>query len=423
MLTLLKAALWLACLGLWAATLAGMTAPFIPAFELFNHFRLFLVTGALVLSLAVWIVRSRALRLTAIAGLALNLALGAVPFLYSAPKAVDASAPHLRLMTMNIWGRNNDIDRMRDEILKQQPDVIVFQEFRPYHQPLLDALRATMPHQHTCMQIPRCDLAMASRLPWTEVGSIGEGEQGGNPPVIWADFATMGKRPFRIYGVHLGWPFDPIDQAANIDWLIDYLPRTKGAYVIAGDFNLSPWSWKLSKLTAEALWPAPACDLGTLLADAPAVPIRPHRQCVGDSGLHHDLCARRRPRRLRPRAVGGRSGFELNCELTLARQLIGAHLGSSTASGLAYMMKLGLKRNKHPLIVPRKVRGYGPNDGSETGRSAQIVGMPNCLSLRATGLLPIFPVPPAMRNTNSRAKRESLARKLLTEHSTRNASA
>jgi endonuclease/exonuclease/phosphatase (EEP) superfamily protein YafD len=54
----------------------------------------------------------------------------------------------------------------------------------------------------------------------------------------------------RIYDVHLAWPFDPIDQAANIDWLIDYLPRTKGTYVIAGDFNLSPWSWKLNKLTA-----------------------------------------------------------------------------------------------------------------------------------------------------------------------------
>lgn len=251
MLTLFKAALWLACLGLWAATLAGMTAPFIPAFELFNHFRPFLVAGALILSIAVWIVRSRTLRLTAIAGLALNLALGAAPFLYSAPKAGDASAPHLRLMTMNIWARNTDIDRMRDEILKQQPDVIVFQEFRAYHQPLLDALRATMPHQHTCLQIPRCDLAMASRLPWTEIGSMGEGAQSGNPPLIWADFEIAGRAPLRIYGVHLAWPFDPIDQAVNIDWLIDYLPRTMGAYVIAGDFNLSPWSWKLNKLTAE----------------------------------------------------------------------------------------------------------------------------------------------------------------------------
>jgi endonuclease/exonuclease/phosphatase (EEP) superfamily protein YafD len=56
----------------------------------------------------------------------------------------------------------------------------------------------------------------------------------------------------RIYGVHLAWPFDPLDQAANIDWLIDSLPRTKTPYVIAGDFNLSPWSWKLNKLAAEA---------------------------------------------------------------------------------------------------------------------------------------------------------------------------
>jgi len=251
MLTLLKTILWLACIGLWAATLAGLMAPFLPHFELFNHFRPFLVAGALVLSLIVWVVRSRALRLTAIAGLALNLVLGAAPFFYSAPKAADASAPHLRVMTMNIWGRNDNIDRMRDEILKQQPDVIVFQEFRSHHQPLLEALRETMPYQQTCASQGPCGLAMASRIPWTATGSIGEGEQGGNPPLIWADFTIADKPPFRIYGVHLDWPFNPIDQAANIEWLIGFLPRLDRPYIIAGDFNLSPWSWKLNKLAAE----------------------------------------------------------------------------------------------------------------------------------------------------------------------------
>ncbi len=251
MLTLFKAVLWLACIGLWAATLAGMTAPWLPPFELINHFRPFLIAGAFLLSIMVWIVPSRALRLAAIAGLALNIVLGVAPFLYAAPKAVDASAPHLRLMTMNIWGRNTDIEGMRDEVLKQQPDVIVFQEFRAHHQPLLDALRETMPFQQTCATQSPCGLAIASRIPWITTGSIGEGDQGGNPPLIWADFEIAGRAPLRIYGVHLAWPFDPLDQAANIDWLVDYLPRTERPYIIAGDFNLSPWSWKLNKLTAE----------------------------------------------------------------------------------------------------------------------------------------------------------------------------
>ena len=251
MRTLIKAVLWLACIGLWVATLAGMTAPLLPPFELINHFRPFLIAGALVLSIAVWAVGSRALRMTAIAGLALNLILSAAPFLYSASSATDTSAPHLRLMTMNIWARNTDIARMRDEVMKQQPDVVVFQEFRSYHQELLDSLRATMPYQQTCATRALCGLAMASRIPWTETGSIGEGEQGGNPPLIWADFEIAGNVPLRIYAVHLAWPFDPMDQAVNIDWLIDYLPRTKGAYAIVGDFNLSPWSWKLNKVMAE----------------------------------------------------------------------------------------------------------------------------------------------------------------------------
>ncbi|MBL8908340.1 MAG: endonuclease/exonuclease/phosphatase family protein [Rhizobiales bacterium] len=250
--TLFKAILWLACIGLWIATIAGMAAPLFPLVELLNHFRPFLIAGALVLSIAVWFVRSRALHVAAIAGLALNLILGAAPFLYSAPNAPDAAAPHLRLMTMNIWARNTDIARMRDEILKQQPDVIVFQEFFSHHRPLLDALRETMPYRHICPAEAPCDLAMASRIPWTSTGAIGEGEQGGNPPLIWADFTRADGQPFRIYGVHLDWPFNPMEQAANIDWLIEYLRRFERPYIIAGDFNLSPWSWKLNKLTAKA---------------------------------------------------------------------------------------------------------------------------------------------------------------------------
>jgi len=251
MLIVIKAALWLACIGLWGATLAGMTAPLLPPFELINHFRPFLIAGAILLSLVVWPFRSRALRFAALLGLALNLVLAALPFLYSAPTSADPSAPHLRLMTMNIWGRNNDIVRMRDEILKEAPDVVVFQEYRQHHQALLDAIRETMPYQQTCTAQQPCGLAMASRIPWSATGSIGEGAEGANPPLLWADFEIADRVPFRIYGVHLDWPFDPLDQAANIDWLIGYLPRIKTPYVIAGDFNLSPWSWKLNKLAMD----------------------------------------------------------------------------------------------------------------------------------------------------------------------------
>jgi endonuclease/exonuclease/phosphatase (EEP) superfamily protein YafD len=167
---------------------------------------------------------------------------------------------------MNIWGRNHDIERMRDEILKHAPDVIVFQEFRAFHQPLLDALRDTMPFQQVCDTQTQCGLAMASRIPWKATGFLGDDAIGldplapglfpnnaaaRSPPLIWADFDVEG-RALRIYGVHLGWPFDPYIQRSNIDWLIEALPHTKGPYVIAGDFNLSPWSWKLNQLAMKA---------------------------------------------------------------------------------------------------------------------------------------------------------------------------
>jgi endonuclease/exonuclease/phosphatase (EEP) superfamily protein YafD len=267
MLTLIRLALWLACLGLWGATLAGMTAPLLPPFELFNHFRHFLIAGGIVLAVAAWPFGTRALRLAVLGVLVLNIALAAATFRYAALEASDPAGPHLRVMTMNIWGRNREIELMRDEILKQAPDVIVFQEFRSYHQPLLDGLRETMPYQQVCDTRSPCGLAMASRIPWTATGFVGDGAAGLNPlapgllpkdtgarspPLIWADFEVEGRAPLRVYGLHLAWPFDPLIQRSNIDWLIEALPHTKVPYVIAGDFNLSPWSWKLNQLAMRA---------------------------------------------------------------------------------------------------------------------------------------------------------------------------
>jgi endonuclease/exonuclease/phosphatase (EEP) superfamily protein YafD len=266
MLTLLRLALWLGCLGLWSATLAGITAPLLPPFELFNHLRPFFIAGGIALALTVWPFGMRALRLAVLGVLALNIALAAATFRYAASEASDPTGLRLRVMTMNIWGRNHEIDRMRDEILKQAPDVIVFQEFRSFHQPLLDALRETMPYQQVCDTPTACGLAIVSRIPWKATGFLGDdtirldplapglfpdNTAARSPPLIWADFEVEG-RALRIYGLHLGWPFDPYIQRSNINWLIEALPHTKRPYVIAGDFNLSPWSWKLNQLGTQA---------------------------------------------------------------------------------------------------------------------------------------------------------------------------
>ena len=50
-------------------------------------------------------------------------------------------------------------------------------------------------------------------------------------------------------GIHSAWPFHPYAQASHTDWLIAWRRSITEPLLIAGDFNLTPFSWKLSKFS------------------------------------------------------------------------------------------------------------------------------------------------------------------------------
>ncbi len=50
-----------------------------------------------------------------------------------------------------------------------------------------------------------------------------------------------------VVGVHLAHPCWPRTQARHIRWLMDYGRRRSGALIVVGDFNLTPFSAKLTK--------------------------------------------------------------------------------------------------------------------------------------------------------------------------------
>lgn len=224
-----------------------------PYLELLSHFRgQTLAVGwvgvALFLSLDFWWQRSRrwptpshALGVSlSLFCLGINLA-ALVPW-YLPPAAPPAAGPVLRCLVANVYGRNDQYDRLLDLIDRSQPDLIVLLEFTPDWQSALQVLDRNFPHQ---MPVPRRDsfgAALYSRLPLDQVRV--ETLAQSNLPTIVADL-TWNDHPFRLYSIHppppITAPSFALRNALLKQWATDLQTRDRPV-VLAGDWNLSPWS-------------------------------------------------------------------------------------------------------------------------------------------------------------------------------------
>lgn len=225
------------------ATAAGLLAPFDPRFEMINHFRPYLMAGALIAFLFALLLRRR--RLVAATGsiAAAIAALVAIPLLYAAPSA-PATTPALRVVTFNLWNGNRMLPDAAKFLIGTNADVIVLQEVLcAASDPLFEALRPAYPHIYRASE--RCfGQAILSKHPILKTGRRDYSYRA--PLWIWAQIAWQG-RTIQVTGIHLAHPTRPRDQAVNVNDLIGYMNATKLPHVIAGDFNLTPYSWLLTK--------------------------------------------------------------------------------------------------------------------------------------------------------------------------------
>lgn len=230
------------------AAIAGLLAPLDPRLEMANHFRPFLFAGALAaLAIAVAFRRLPLITGTLVVGAFLAL-LMLVPLRYAAPKA-QAKEPALRVASFNLSLLNGRLNDAAAFLASTNADVIVLQEVLcAQTDPLFAELRAQ--YEHVYRDNPRCfGQAILSRHPIIATGRFDSGWR--RPLWIWADIRYRGKI-VRVTGVHLSHPTRPADQAHNIEQLITHLRSIGLPHVIAGDFNLTPYSWLLTKLSRRS---------------------------------------------------------------------------------------------------------------------------------------------------------------------------
>lgn len=163
-------------------------------------------------------------------------------------------------------------------------DILLLQETDGSVGPLLRSLARRYPFSSQCGQ-RGCSLAILSRWPIVRTHYRIRGATGRpiGPPLVWATIAPPDLPPFDVVSIHLPWPLPAAVQAARRAELAGAIGRlATDRLVLAGDFNLTPWSVAMERLDRDlapltrvtrATWSFPARFGGGAAAPFPILPI------------------------------------------------------------------------------------------------------------------------------------------------------
>lgn len=129
-----------------------------------------------------------------------------------------------------------------NDIVATSAEFVTLQEVDQQNRLLLVELENTHPAQAYCDFWRVGDVAVASIFPRTEAEILCVERSGMVAMQVQTDHG-----PLWVVSLHLYWPF-PYDQAAQVERLLPLLEALDGPVVVAGDFNMVPWSHVLRSI-------------------------------------------------------------------------------------------------------------------------------------------------------------------------------
>ena len=224
--------------ALWFAFGIGNLGTHVWFLDLFANFRVqYMVLFALCV-VVLTIVRWRKTALVALVGVAFTTATMA-PF-FEERAATPASGPTFKLITFNTWFRNDQFAGAAKYLRASNADVLVLQEITAASLGTIDELLRDYPHR-TVTRSGRHSLAILSRWP---LDSEHLHLAGGSTRIIrtrvqWQD------RQVTLIGAHLNWPLGRATaamRARELEAIAAIAREEASPLIVAGDFNLTPWS-------------------------------------------------------------------------------------------------------------------------------------------------------------------------------------
>lgn len=188
------------------------------------------------------------------------------------PAADTKELQDITVLSLNTWDARDNVDELIAYFKTAPADVVVLSEVGPPKQRLVQALRDVYPYQKECTADWACSIALISRVPFEQGGTVGWSRQ--SPAFVWARFAGA----LTVVGTHIARPSrTPLLHARETEAIAQLVRRIDGSVVLVGDLNSSPWSYSFRALkaqtglvTARALtpsWPAWPINLPQVALD------------------------------------------------------------------------------------------------------------------------------------------------------------
>lgn len=178
------------------------------------------------------------------------------PF-YAAPPAQRAAnvasseTVPLRVVTLNVWARNAQHERVIDFLRQSSADVIVLEEIYPAWVPHLKALEADWPHHTSWYREARYGMAIFSRWPL----DLGRTEFLNDGAPVLAARVLVNETPLAICGVHLSRPMTRVGSLRQTLQLADLRRLLKDKSlerIVLGDFNATSWNPRFLEFLSQA---------------------------------------------------------------------------------------------------------------------------------------------------------------------------
>lgn len=240
-----------AAIALAVLAIAGQLGRWSSWLDVINTIAPLILAGSLGIMLLVLIRRRRAgITITAALIGVVASAERMIPDLGAESPPAAKAGFAVTIVTHNVRVDNRDPLGTAAALAGSGADILLLQETDGSMAGAIERLAARYPYSTPCRQA-RCAMIILSRWPISATRYRIRDDAGRQigPPLIWATIVPPGVPPFTVATHHLPWPLPPRDQYARRIALVRALPGLDARnLILAGDFNLTPWSFAMAEL-------------------------------------------------------------------------------------------------------------------------------------------------------------------------------
>ena len=236
-----------------------------PYLELLAHFKVQYLLGTLLLLIGVGWQRDRRWLWVALVCLGLQLS-DLMPWFLSQswhPSPSSPESPSLRILTANLYYRNQNPHALLDLIERESPDMVVVQEKTAQWMSQLAPIQSTFPYLEQALD----DLAIFSRIPIRDRTIFGTRNHS-----TLAVTLMLENTPLVVVAAHPPPPKPRLIAQRNLefDWITEFVQAQRSPLVLVGDLNTTMWSPYYQRLERQTglrnarrgfgilpTWPAP----------------------------------------------------------------------------------------------------------------------------------------------------------------------